>query len=119
MNDGGFADKRIVTAHTLLKVPFDLEYWKKIAEENHPDGLPEPYSNDPTQWLFAGYPSESTDPLHVAVARLLGYRWPEEEPDELDGFADEDGIVPLIPAGREEPAADRLRVMLATAYGDD
>ena len=26
-------------------------------------------------------PAESTDPLQVAVARLLGYSWPDQEPD--------------------------------------
>src|SRR5262249_36416535 len=41
-----------VTNATLVKVPFDLERWQKVAAEQYPDGLPEPYSDDPTQWLF-------------------------------------------------------------------
>ena len=46
--------------------------------EKYPDGLPEPESDDPTQWLFHGRPEPSTSPFQVAVARLLGYRWPAE-----------------------------------------
>jgi hypothetical protein len=62
----------------LVKVPFDLAHWQKVAAEKYPDGLPKPYSSDPTQWLFNGHPAESDDPLQVAVARLLGYRWPRQ-----------------------------------------
>ena len=83
-----------VTNATLVKVPFDLDHWKKIAAAEYPNGLPEPYSDDPTQWIFHGDPCRSvvwneatkrTDHgpprvdatvLQVAVARLLGYRWP-------------------------------------------
>jgi len=101
----------------LAKIPFDLAYWQSAAAENYPNGLPEPFSNDPTQWLFKGYPRGSTDALQVAVARLLGYRWPDQAPDDLDALADKDGIVP-IPASRgEPPAADRLREVLRTAFG--
>jgi len=63
-----------VTNATLVKVPFDLERWQRVAEETGP--LPEPSSDDPTQWLFEGRPDQSTASLHVAVGRLLGYRWP-------------------------------------------
>jgi hypothetical protein len=104
-----------VTNATLVKVPFDLEHWQKVAEEKYPNGLPEPHSDDPTQWLFKGHPKGSEQPLQVAVARLLGYRWPDQEPDELDRLADRDGIVPL-PSLRDEPtAAERLRLLLQTA----
>lgn len=85
-----------VTAATLTKVPFELERWQKVADENYPHGLPKPYSDDPTQWIFHGHPcgsviwDESTkrtadgplrtdaDVLQVAVVRLLAYRWPAE-----------------------------------------
>ena len=115
-----------VTNATLVKVPFDLERWTKVAEEQYPDGLPEPHSDDPTQWLFEGDVSTSTDPLQTAVARLVGYHWPAQTdddgaaiPDALDAHADDDGIVPLV-AVRGEPAAEkRLFDLLATAYGDD
>ena len=49
-------DKKLgVTPATLSKVPFDIEYWKKVADEKYPNGLPNPYSDDPTQWLFHGH----------------------------------------------------------------
>ena len=80
--------------------------------------LPEPYSNDPTQWLFAGHPVGATEPLQVAVARLLGYRWPQQAEDDLGAFADADGIVCLPAVAGEAPAAERLRRLLAAAYGD-
>jgi hypothetical protein len=106
-----------VTNATLTKVPFDLEHWTKVAAEQYPNGLPEPQSDDPTQWLFKGVIPGSTSPLQVAVARLLGYRWPEQEPDQLDELADTDGIVPLPSVRGEAPAHERVRVLLARAYG--
>ena len=142
-----------VTNATLVKVPFDLDHWKQVAAEQYPNGLPEPYSDDPTQWIFHGDPCRSvvwndktkhTDHappridatvLHIAVARLLGYRWPAElDPDmrlapeqrevaddcrAFDHFVGTDGIVCLPSVRGEPPAADRLRSLLATAYGDD
>lgn len=129
-------DQKInVTAATFAKVPFDLAHWQKVATERYPNGLPKPYSDDPTQWIFHGHPKPATDPLQVAVARLLGYRWPAESDAEmelsdearawiarckdLDGLIDDDGIV-CLPAVRGEPAAvDRLRALLAKAFGGD
>lgn len=111
--------KLYVTNKTLIQVPFDVEYWSRAAAERFPDGLPEPWSDDPTQWLFEGRPEVSTDPLQVAVARLVGFRWPEQpESDDLDGFADADGIVCLPSVAGEAPAADRVQQLLAAAYGD-
>lgn len=120
-----------VTEANFLKVPFDLAHWQKVAAKKFPDGLPEPESDDPTQWLFHGHPYEAEEDamLEVAVARLLGYRWPAELDDkmrlskraralakkcgELAEFADNDGIV-CIPAVRgEDPAAERLLRLLA------
>lgn len=108
-------DKLNVTNATLVKVAFDRERWQKAADESGP--LPEPHSDDPTQWLFRGDVATSTQPLQVAVARLLGYRWPDQESDDLDRFADADGIVALPNLG-EGDAASRLRELLAAAYGD-
>jgi hypothetical protein len=118
----------------VAKVTFDLEHWTKVAAEKYPNGLPKPYSDDPTQWIFHGHPDGSDDPLQVAVARLLGYRWPAEldtdmelsdearaklaQTETLLSLADEDGIA-CIPAVRgEAAAADRLRDLLAAAYGE-
>jgi hypothetical protein len=131
--------KTCVTNLSFVKVPANKAHWQKVAAKKYPDGLPEPESDDPTQWLFHGRPEESTAPLHVSIARLLGYRWPAEDPHpgplpegeggmgmrlstraralvkrcgELAKFVDNDGIV-CIPAVRgEDPAADRLLRLL-------
>ena len=142
-----------VTNATLVKVPFDLERWTQVAAENYPEGLPKPYSDDPTQWIFHGHPCGSviwdegtrwtihgprrTDPtvLQVAIARLLGYRWPaENDPDmeladearvwveettALHPFEDKDGIVCIPSVARERPAHERLLQLLQAAWGDD
>ena len=135
------------------KIPFDLSHWQEVASEKYPNGLPEPYSDDPTQWIFHGHPcgsvawEENTKQivhgaprvdatvLQVAVARMLGYRWPAEQDPELRvaadvrtwvercrdlaDFADADGIVCLSSVGGELAAADRLRQLLAATYGAD
>ncbi len=71
---------------------------------------------------------DSTTPLQVGVARLLGYRWPRKtgqtvsgappvSDDGLDKLADEDGIVCIPSVRGEVPAAERLRTLLAAAHG--
>jgi len=124
-------DQRVcVTNANILKVPFDLAHWQKVAAEKYPHGLPKPFSSDPTQWLFSGHPAGSDQSLQVAVARLLGYQWPRQTgssfPDcpalDLDGLetlADEDGIVCLSATKGEAPAHERVRELLARAYGQD
>jgi hypothetical protein len=105
-----------VTIRSLLKVPFDVDHWRQVAEEA--GALPEPWSDDPTQWLFEGRPEVSSEPLQVAVGRLLGYRWPEQpESDDLSELADRDGIVCLPSVLGERPAAERLQELLARAFG--
>lgn len=131
--------KTSVTNATLVKVPFDINHWRSVAAERYPNGLPEPYSDDPTQWIFHGHPahSEAGTELHVAVARLLGYRWPAELDSEMrlskearilversqklnaEGFTDDDGIVCLSPVRGEPSASDRLRSLLTAAFGSD
>ncbi len=108
-----------VTNATLLKVPFDVDHWRKIAAEEYPGGLLEQWSDDPTQWLFEGRPEVTTEPLQVGVGRLVGYRWPEQPSlDDLDELTDEDGIVCLPAVGGELSTADRLQALLIRAYGD-
>jgi len=109
-------DKSIkVTSANLLKVLFDVEAWRHDAP---PEGsLPKPYTDDPTQWLFTGRPDGSAEPLQVAVARLLGYTWPDHAGDDLDPLADDDGIVCLPSVLGERIAADRLQELLARAFG--
>ncbi len=137
---------------TVVKVPYDTANWESVGAAHFPNGLPEPYSDDPTQWVFHGHPCGSviwdedtkwtaegslrTDDtvLHVAVGRLLGYRWPAElDPDmeladeqrawvdrcdALLPHADDDGIVCIPPIRGEAKAEDRLLNLLAAAYGD-
>lgn len=114
----------------LTKIPFDLSYWGLISAEQFPEGLPKPYSSDPSQWIFNGHPKGSEQPLQVAVARLLGYRWPRQTgssfmdcpalgPDDLENHADTDGIVCLTPLRGEPPADQRLIALLADAFGAD
>ncbi|MDD2339546.1 MAG: hypothetical protein PHG79_04615, partial [Methanosarcina sp.] len=126
--------KKNVTNATLVKVPFDIDYWTKVAAEIYPNGLPKPYSEDPTQWIFHGHPAKSDSPLHVAIVRLLGYRWPAELDEEMElsdearalvkkcddllSSVDEDGIVCIPPVRGETSAADQLLNLLAAAYGD-
>ncbi|MGP5891746.1 Eco57I restriction-modification methylase domain-containing protein [Pseudomonas aeruginosa] len=141
-----------VTPKNLLKIPFDLTHWTKVAEEQYPHGLPQPYTNDPTQWIFHSHPCGSViwdkdakwtahgelrvdeSVLQVAVARLLGYRWPAELDPEMElaaeqrewvercqalaGFVDDDGIVCLPPVRGEKAADQRLEALLQAAYGD-
>ncbi len=136
----------------LVNIPIDFEYWRAEAERAFPFGAPKPYTNTPTQWIFHGHPCGSvvwddekkwtvhgplrTDDsvLHVAVARLLGYRWPAEldasmeladeqrewvkRCESLAGYADDDGIVCIPPVRGEASASDRLLNLLAAAYGD-
>ncbi len=142
-----------VTNATLVKVPFDIKYWTNVAAIKYPNGLPKPYTNDPTQWIFHGHPCGSviwdedqkwtaigekrTDDtvLQVAVARLLGYRWPAELDEEMDlademlhwlsksddllKLQDDDGIVCLPALRGETAAATRLEAMLQAAYEED
>jgi len=101
---------------TLPQVPFDVERWRAVAEAAGP--LPEPWSDDPTQWLFEGRPEVAAESLQVAVGRLLGYRWPEQPiDDDLDELADSDGIVCLPSVLGERAAEARLHELLARAFG--
>lgn len=117
-----------VTNATLVKVPFNHGYWQREAASKYPNGLPKPFSSDPRQWLFNGNPAGAEHPLHVAVARLLGYRWPRQTgssfpdcpslgADGLEKHADADGIVCLSSTKGEAPAAERLRALLVQALG--
>jgi hypothetical protein len=119
-----------ITNVTFLKVPFDLTHWQKVAAAKYPNGLPKPFSPDPTQWLFSGHPKGSDQPLQVAVARLLGYQWPRQTgssfsdcpelgKDGLEDHSDDDGIVCISSIRGEEPAAERLRRLISSAYGEE
>jgi hypothetical protein len=119
-----------VTIGSFGKIPIDLAYWQVVGAEKYRNGMPKPFSSDPTQWLFNGHPKGADHPLQVAVARLLGYRWPRQTgssfpdcpalgPDGLEQFADADGIVCLSAIRGDQPATDRLHALLAAAYGQE
>lgn len=122
-----------VTSATMAKIPFDTAYWQSVAAEKYPDGLPQPYSDDPTQWLFHGHPVPANNPLQVALARLAGYRWPAESDAamELDSKArrwiaevqqfdaahsDADGILCIPALAGEEALVSRMRDYLKEVY---
>lgn len=142
-----------VAAGTMVNVPFDKNNWLLKAKFDFPFTLPQPHTNDTSQWIFHGHPCGSViweeetkntaisnlrqddTVLQVAIARLLGYRWPAELDEDMelapemrevidqnkvfDGLVDDDGIV-CIPAIRgEKPAVDRLEAILHNAYGDE
>jgi hypothetical protein len=91
---------------TLLQLKMNIEDWCNIGKEVFPLGLPAPFSNDPTQWIFHGSPCGSVfwddnlkwtavgdariddSVLQISVARLLGYRWPAELDPDME-LADE------------------------------
>ncbi len=94
--------KMSVSEATFENVPFDQLKWTELASKLYPHGLPNPYGNEPTQWIFHGHPCasviwdeeskisavgnnrEDDTVLQVAVARLLGYQWPAELDPEME-----------------------------------
>jgi hypothetical protein len=106
-----------ITPATILEAKLDLAHWQRVADAADP--LPEAFSDDATQWLFKGVPAKAEQPLQVAVARLVGFRWPDQEPDVVDAFVDSDGIVCVPAVGGEQSAAERVRAVLAASYGDE
>ncbi|MCU7849287.1 MAG: N-6 DNA methylase [Candidatus Thiodiazotropha sp. (ex Lucinoma kastoroae)] len=123
------------TNSSFEKVPFDLAYWRSNGQFRGVSGIPGPYSEDPTQWVFHGHPKSSCSVLQVIVARLVGYHWPAENDPEMEladeargwigktktlhALEDEDGIV-CLPSIRGEPAAhERLLQLLESAWGND
>jgi len=140
------------TNSSFEKVLFDKETWVSYSNINYPKGLPRPFSDDHTQWVFHGHPCGSVvwdeaikwtihgplrcddSVLQVAVARLLGYRWPAERDASMEladdqrelvnrcemllTFVDDDGIA-CIPAVRgEQPVYQRVETLLQAAYGE-
>lgn len=123
-----------VATTALGKVPFDLEYWRTVALDKFPDGIPQPYTSDPTQWLYHGHPADAErgGAIHVALARLCGYKWPSEYGIHMRLSAeardwvtkaaalpegDTDSLLGVPAVAGEKPLADRLRTYLAAAFG--
>ncbi|MBM4875013.1 SAM-dependent DNA methyltransferase [Vibrio parahaemolyticus] len=90
------------TNSALMEVPFDVLTYQKESNQCFPQGLPKPYTNDLSQWMFHGHPCASViwnedskttvvgklrqddTVLQVAAARLLGYQWPAELDSEME-----------------------------------
>lgn len=111
-----FHTKLSIESGTLLAAQLDIEHWRRVGDATP---LPlRPEQEAVSQWLSTGRPESANSPLHVAVARLLGYRWPaQSQTDDLSALADDDGIVCLPSVLGERPAADRLQEVLARAFG--
>lgn len=128
-------DQSLKVRGPLIKVPFDLEYWQEVADEKYPNGLPKPYSDDSTQWLFHGHPIKTDNPLQVALARVLGYRWPAESDKEMeladearalieavkefDHLTDDDGIFCIPSVNAEQAGTERLREYLQSVFAGE
>ncbi|MCL2825373.1 MAG: BREX-1 system adenine-specific DNA-methyltransferase PglX, partial [Polyangiaceae bacterium] len=118
-----------ISCQSPVKVRFDRDRWRLRATETYPDGLPAPNSPDPTEWVFDGSPATEMHSMHVAVARVAGYRWPRQHGravafcdsvamDGLESHSDSAGVVCLPPIGGETRAVERIRGMLVDAFGE-
>jgi hypothetical protein len=117
-------DPRVSAATSVITdVPFDALEWRAAAAKSFPEGLPAAPTFDPTQIMCNGDVARSLQPLQVAVAKLVGYKWPRQTgllaSDDLNVFASGDGIVPLSSLAGDASAAERLRALLAAAYGEE
>ena len=128
--------KVAVSTGSISSVPFHRERWRKAAASRFPDGIPEPFSSDPTNWLFHGHPANTTRfaTLSVGLARLCGHRWPAETDSDMH-LSDEarvwiaktaefprddnDGLLGVPAVAGEKPLADRLGAYLAAVFGND
>jgi hypothetical protein len=108
--------KLVVDTVSLVQVPFSLEYWQRVASKDYPEGLGEPTSHDPAQWFFPGRIVESERPLQVAVARLLGYRWPAQVTADGEKPTEPDGVLCIPALGGSQSGAELLRSFLAQAF---
>jgi hypothetical protein len=123
-----------VTESSFGKVDFDNSKWHELALITFKGTLPEPYSRDPSLWVFHGHPADTAkgSALHVALARLCGYCWPAETDAEISLSAegrdwvakaailpagDDDGLLALPAVAGERPLIERFRGYLATAFG--
>jgi hypothetical protein len=91
-----------ISSSTVAKASFDQSLWEKKASNKYPNGVPLPYTDSPTNWLYHGHPCNSVvwnnetkttavadfrqddTVLQVTVARLLGYQWPAELDTEME-----------------------------------
>ncbi|ANQ84135.1 restriction endonuclease subunit M [Azoarcus olearius] len=125
-------EKKDVAIASMIKVGFDKSKWQAVAQEGRWWDVATVPNHQASEWTFHGHPQPATDPLQVAVARLLGYRWPAEtdadmeladearqwiaHTDKLAAHADDDGIVCLPAVRGEKPAHERLLALLIDAW---
>ena len=109
------------------------EFIKKRIFHGHPCGSM--FWDEDSKWTAHGPLRSDETVLQVAVARLLGYRWPAELDSEMEladeqrkwverceellPYADKDGIVCIPSVRGEMKAEDRLENLLVLAYGDE
>jgi hypothetical protein len=110
--------KLVKPTGVMDKMPFDLFEWTQHAQLAPEISETLPASSDPTQWSFDPGLAPVESALQVAVASLLGCRWPTStEGGGTDAISDDDGIV-CIPSVRGEAlAADRLADVLGVLHG--
>ena len=104
---------------TLVQVPFDVERWRAVAAESFRMGCRSRGRMIRRSGCLRGVRRWRRQPLQVAVARLVGFRWPEQEPDELMSWR--------MPTGscvcRRWRVSSRRRNgcarLLAASFGDD
>lgn len=126
-------DPRVSASTSVLtEIPFDAAKWADEADRQFPSGLSGMVTQDASQLAFHGHPRPTTDPLQVAVARLVGYRWPAETDasanladeasawmvrcENLAEHTDDDGIVCLPSVRGEPPAHERLLKLLIASW---
>ncbi len=125
--DDGMA---IAAPKTILSVPFDSSASREQVATDEIEITPT--TEDPANWLFTGHPASGVagTRLHVALARLCGYKWPSETYDrahlaeEAHKTADlppgdNDGLLGVPPVAGEMSLAERLRVYLAATFVKD
>ena len=128
-----------ITNQALANVPLPKERNQSLPNghsrsSDNIDGFL--HSVDPTQWLFHGHPAKADQAtaIHVALARLCGYRWPAETDAKIslsnearDWVAraaalpggDRDGLVAIPALAGQRALAERLRADLVCAFGSN
>ncbi len=88
-----------ISVYWLLKEGIENEGWRCLPEEQR----------------------LKKDRFTVLILRLLGHRWPKqiEAGEAVPGWADDDGIIPLLEGTDESTLYARLRDRLAADYGDE
>ncbi len=137
-SSSGNSVRLAVLAIVLKSLGLPEEYNKAdfvlyLKENNYYDRVVEYLNNHD---LVKGNLSVDRSVVQVAIACLLGYKWPaQNSPDmELDDIqmdivnqsnklfdkhSDEDGIVSLPSIGKEMKASDRLLAVLVDSYGEE